>query len=168
MQHAVLLGRDNWMRVNTRSYRALLPRPHDSRVFGELALSHHATASVAAYAVDPASTNGGFHLLPHDFTRQLLRTNFSMVVRPFHVYSDACIDGFGAALEQEQADGSIKPIAYTSRATLDAERHSNPPDLEAGSIAWALKRLRGYFWGTKFCIFSAHNALKTIGKVGGP
>ena len=25
--------------------------------------------------------------------------------RPFHVYCDACIDGFGAALEQDQADG---------------------------------------------------------------
>ena len=25
--------------------------------------------------------------------------------RPFHVYCDACIDGFGAALEQEQPDG---------------------------------------------------------------
>ena len=42
---------------------------------------------------------------------------------PFHVYCDACIDGFGAALEQEQTDGSIKPIAYISRATLDSEWH---------------------------------------------
>ena len=24
---------------------------------------------------------------------------------PFHEYCDACIDGFGAALEQDQADG---------------------------------------------------------------
>ena len=28
MQHAVLLGHDSWMRFNTRSYRALTPRPH--------------------------------------------------------------------------------------------------------------------------------------------
>ena len=26
---------------------------------------------------------------------------------PFHEYCDACIDGFGAALEQEQSDGSM-------------------------------------------------------------
>ena len=64
--------------------------------------------------------------------------------RPFHVYCDACIDGFGAALEQEQEDGSIKPIAYISRATVDSERHWTPLDLEAGSIVWGLKRLRGY------------------------
>ena len=37
--------------------------------------------------------------------------------RPFRVYCDACIDGFGAALEQEQLDGSVRPIAYISRAT---------------------------------------------------
>ena len=39
--------------------------------------------------------------------------------RLFHVYCDACIDGFGSAPEQEQTDGSIKPIAYISRANLD-------------------------------------------------
>ena len=80
--------------------------------------------------------------------------------------TDACIDGFGAALEKEQEDGSIKSIAYISRATLNSERHWTPLDLEAGSIVWALKRLRGYLWGTKFSIFSDHKALESIGKVG--
>ena len=86
--------------------------------------------------------------------------------RPFHVYCDACVDGFGAALEQEQEDGSVKPIAYISRATLDSESHWTPLDLEAGSIVWALNRLRCYLWGTKFRIFSDHKALESIGKVG--
>ena len=27
--------------------------------------------------------------------------------RPFNVYCEACIDGFDAALEQEQTDGSV-------------------------------------------------------------
>ena len=63
MQHAVLLGRDSWMRFNTRSYRALLPRPHDKRVFGELTLPHHAKTGVVACDIDPTATDGGFHLL---------------------------------------------------------------------------------------------------------
>ena len=63
MQHPVLLGRDSWMRFNTRSYRALPPRPHDNRVFGELTLSHHATTVVSAYAIEPTATDGGVHLL---------------------------------------------------------------------------------------------------------
>ena len=86
--------------------------------------------------------------------------------RPFHVYCDACIDGFGAALEQEQTDGSKKSIAYISRATFDSERHRTPLDLEIDRIVSALKRLRGYIWGTKFRILSDHKALENIGKVG--
>ena len=42
---------------------------------------------------------------------------------PFHVCGDAFIDGFGVTLEQDHEDGSIKYIAYISRATLDSERH---------------------------------------------
>ena len=82
------------------------------------------------------------------------------------MYCDACIDGFGAALEQEQTDGSIKSIPYISRATLDSEKHWTPLDMEAGSIVWAFKRVRGCLWGTKFRILSDHKALKGIDKVG--
>ena len=39
-------------------------------------------------------------------------------------------------------------------------------DLEAASIVWAIKRLRGYLWGTKFRILSDNNAPESIGKVG--
>ena len=86
--------------------------------------------------------------------------------RPFHVYCDACIDGFGTALEQEQADGSTKPNAYINRTTLDSESHWTPPDLEAGSIVWALQRLQGYLWETKLHIFSDHKVSERISRVG--
>ena len=38
--------------------------------------------------------------------------------------------------------------------------------MEASNIGWALKRLRGYLWGTKFRIFSDHKALESKCKVG--
>ena len=38
--------------------------------------------------------------------------------------------------------------------------------MEASNIGWALKRLRGYLWGTKFRIFSDHKARESIGNVG--
>ena len=85
---------------------------------------------------------------------------------PFHVFCDASTDGFRAAIEQEQMDGSNGPMAYISRATLDSERHWTPLDLEAVIIVWALKRLRGYLWSTKFRIFSDNKALESIHKVG--
>ena len=53
MQHAVLLGRDSWMRFNSFSYRSLPPWPSDQRVFGELELVHHAPTGMSVYAIDP-------------------------------------------------------------------------------------------------------------------
>ena len=69
-------------------------------------------------------------------------------------------------LDTLQHDGSVWPIAYISRATLDSEKHWTRLDLEAGSIVWAIKRLRGYLWGTKFHILSEHKELESIGKMG--
>ena len=86
--------------------------------------------------------------------------------RPLRLYSDACIDGFGASLEQEQLDGSVRPIVYISRAILPAERNWTVFDLEAGSIVWAIKRLRGYLWSTRFEIYTDHQAFTSIVKVG--
>ena len=61
----------------------------------------------------------------------------------------------------------MRPIAYVSRATLDSERRWTPLDLEPpGIIVWAIKRLRGYLWDTKFRIFSDHKDLENVGKVG--
>ena len=48
------------------------------------------------------------------------------------------------ALEQAQLDGSVLPISFISRATLNSERHWTPLDLEAGSTVWVIKRLRCY------------------------
>ena len=86
--------------------------------------------------------------------------------RPFHVHCDACIDGVGAALEQKRVDGSVRPIAYISRGTLDSERNWTPLNLKAGSIVWAINRLRSYLWGAKFRKFSDYKALESMGKVG--
>ena len=82
------------------------------------------------------------------------------------MYFDACIDGVGAVLEQGRLDGSMRPVVYISRATVASEVHLTPLDVEAGSIAWSIKRLRGYLWGTKFRIFWDHKPLKSISKFG--
>lgn len=86
--------------------------------------------------------------------------------RSFRLYCDASRDRFGATLEQEQPDGSVRPILFIGLTTLDNERSLTPPDLEAGSIAWAIKRLRGHLWSTKFLIYSDYKALENIANVG--
>lgn len=54
--------------------------------------------------------------------------------RPFQLYGDVGINGFGANLEQKQPDDSTSPILYINRATLDSEHHWTSPDLKTGSI----------------------------------
>ena len=49
---------------------------------------------------------------------------------------------------------------------MDSERSWTPLDLEAGSIIWAIKRLRGHLWSTRIQIYSDHKALENIVKVG--
>ena len=43
--------------------------------------------------------------------------------RSFRLHCDASTAGLGATLEQKQPDGSIRPIVYISRATLDNEQN---------------------------------------------
>ena len=63
MQHAVLLGRDTWMRFSERSYSTLPPRPSDNRVLGTLTLSHQHSSGAVAFASDFSVLTGGDHLL---------------------------------------------------------------------------------------------------------
>ena len=87
--------------------------------------------------------------------------------RPFRVYCGASIDCFGATLEQEQPDGSVRPIAYVSRATLDSGRHCKPARFgsrqhRTGNQAPLRLPLRYevlHFLGP-------HKALENVGKVG--
>ena len=85
--------------------------------------------------------------------------------RPFRLFCDASLDGFGATLEQEQPDGSVHPIIYISRATLDSKCSWTPLDLEGGSIVWAIKRLREHLWSPRFQICSDHKVVENIAKV---
>ena len=55
---------------------------------------------------------------------------------------------------------------FISQTTLNNERSWTPPDLEAGSIVWAIKGPRGHLWSTKFLIYSDHKASEHITKVG--
>ena len=72
----------------------------------------------------------------------------------------------GATLEQEQPDGSIRPIVYISRATLDNEQNWTPMELEAGCVVWSIRPLRRYLFGVYFLVFTDHQCLQQICKIG--
>ena len=86
--------------------------------------------------------------------------------RKFHLYCDASKDGLGATLEQEQLDGSIRPIVFLSRATLPNERNWPPLELEAGAVVWSIKRLRQFLFNVPFSIWTDHRSLENLASVG--
>ncbi|CAB1114755.1 unnamed protein product [Ectocarpus sp. CCAP 1310/34] len=67
--------------------------------------------------------------------------------RPFQLSSDASVHGFGAVLEQQQGDGTMRPLVYVSRSTLPNERNWDATDLEMGALVWAVMKLRVYLYG---------------------
>ena len=86
--------------------------------------------------------------------------------RPFRLHCDASTDGLRATLEQEQPDGSIRPIVYISRATLANEQKWTPMELEARCVVWSIRRLRRYLFSKFFLIFTDHECLQQISKIG--
>ena len=85
--------------------------------------------------------------------------------RPFCLHCDASTAGLGVTLEQEQPDGSIRPIVYISRATLDNEQNWTPVELEAGGVVWSIRRLRRYLFDVYFLVFTDHQCLQQICKI---
>ena len=85
--------------------------------------------------------------------------------RPFRLHCDASTAGLGATLEQEQPDGSIRPLVYISRATLDKEQNRTLMELEAGCVVWSIRRLRRYLFGVYFLVFTDHQSLQLICKI---
>ena len=85
---------------------------------------------------------------------------------PFCLHYDASTDGLRATLEQKHPDGSIRPIVYISRATLTKERNWIPMELEAGCVVWSIHRLRRYLFSVFSLIFTDHECLQQISKIG--
>ncbi len=57
----------------------------------------------------------------------LLFPNFD---KPFNLCTDASLKSLGAVLEQENENGNLRPVAYTSRSLTPAEKNYHTTDLE--------------------------------------
>lgn len=54
--------------------------------------------------------------------------------RPFQLTTDASADGLGAVIEQDQSDGTTRPISFLSRSTLPNEKNWRITELECAAI----------------------------------
>ena len=89
----------------------------------------------------------------------LATPNFSC---KFQLHTDASYEGLGAVLEQEQADGTTRPVAYASRSLLQHEKNYGVTELEALALVWAVKYFRVYLLGHATTVLTDHAPLKSF------
>lgn len=76
--------------------------------------------------------------------------------------TDALPVGIGAILEQEQEDGSYRPIYYASRKLSKVEKRYSQFEREALAVSWACEKFHLYPYGIKFEICTDHKRLVIV------
>jgi len=100
-----------------------------------------------------ARINGGF-------TQILRLPDFD---KEFVLRTDACNDGIGAILFQE--DSEIKhPVAFASRKLLTRESHYSTTEKECLAIVWAVQKFQNFLYGKLFILETDHQPLLYLGK----
>lgn len=86
-------------------------------------------------------------------------TNYNL---PFQLHTDACLQGLGAVLYQEQ-EGQSQVIGYASRSLKPSERHYPAHKLEFLALKWAVcDKFRDYLYGRKFDAYTDSNPMSYV------
>ncbi|KAI8498470.1 hypothetical protein Bbelb_236720 [Branchiostoma belcheri] len=85
--------------------------------------------------------------------------------KPFIIQVDACDNGIGAVLSQEDADGRDHPIAYRSRKLTDRQRKWSTIEKECYAILFATEQFRYYIYGRPCTVQSDHKPLTWLGQL---
>lgn len=84
-------------------------------------------------------------------------------VRKFRVITDASTDGLsGGVIEQDQPDGTTRPLCFLSRTYLPNERNWTSTELECGALVWAVEKNRQLYYGIRFEVVTNHQPLLNL------
>ena len=87
---------------------------------------------------------------------------FPITNKEFIVEVDASKFAVGGVLQQEQHDGTVKPVSYCSFALSAAQSNWEPYSQETFALVLAVRKWHPYLYGNRFTFRSDHNPLKNI------
>ncbi|UYV69338.1 hypothetical protein LAZ67_6003268 [Cordylochernes scorpioides] len=87
---------------------------------------------------------------------------------PCRLYCDASTQGIAGILKQVHPDGKTHPTQYYSRALRPHERNYTISELECLAIVESIEKFRIYLSGTKFTVYSDHQALQWLKTIKNP
>jgi hypothetical protein len=82
--------------------------------------------------------------------------------KPTLVSADSSSHGLGAVLQQQQPDGTWRPVFYASRSLTDVERRYAQIEKECLALTWACERLSDFIVGIPFQLLTDHKPLQLI------
>ena len=77
------------------------------------------------------------------------------------VSADASSYGLGAVLRQ-RTNGTLRPVAYASRAMMPTEQRYSQIEKEALATTWSLERFNDYLYGMSFHVETDHKPLASL------
>lgn len=83
--------------------------------------------------------------------------------KEFILQTDACNDGVGGVLFQEEA-GVKHPVAFASKKLLPRERNYSTIEKECLAIVWAVQKFQNFLYGKPFVLETDHQPLQYLGK----
>lgn len=98
-----------------------------------------------------------------DEIKQLLSNNLSLAHFDSNLrtrlYVDASPVGLGSVLAQEHSDGTIRPVAFASRALTEVECRYSQTEREALAVVWGCEKFNFYLFGSEFDLMTDHKPL---------